>query len=181
VCALWLGALCCGRACAQDDAGAPPEHNADATSPAASAPDGAPAESPALEVVVTGTRIDEPLKQSAVATQVITRAQIEQSGARNLAELLRNSPALNVQESFRGTELWMRGLDPEYTLILIDGERVPGRIGGAFDLSRFGVERIERVEIQDRRGTSTCDVQRGRRDHQHGQHGQQQRRAVGLV
>ncbi|HEX6243993.1 MAG TPA: TonB-dependent receptor [Polyangiales bacterium] len=100
-----------------------------------------------VQVVVTGSRNDELQRNSAVATQVITRQQIEQSGARNAGELLANQPALQVQENFRGTELWLRGLDPEYTLILIDGERVPGRVGGAIDLSRFGVERIERVEI----------------------------------
>jgi outer membrane receptor for ferrienterochelin and colicins len=100
-----------------------------------------------IEVVVTASRSDEPRRQSATLTQVITREQIEQTGARNVAELLSNTPALQVQESFRGTELWLRGLNPEYTLILIDGERIPGRIGGAVDLSRFGIERVERVEI----------------------------------
>jgi outer membrane receptor for ferrienterochelin and colicins len=100
-----------------------------------------------VEVVVTASRSDEPRPQSATFTQLITREQIEQSGARNVAELLSNTPALQVQESFRGTELWLRGLDPEYTLILIDGERIPGRIGGAMDLSRFGVERVDRIEI----------------------------------
>ena len=107
----------------------------------------APAAPDAIEVVVTGARTDEPLRSSVTATQVITREQIEQTGARNAAELLQNMPALQVREGFRGTELWLRGLDPQYTLILIDGERIPGRLDGAIDLSRFGVERIERVEI----------------------------------
>lgn len=101
----------------------------------------------AIEVVVTSGRTDEPARNTVTATQVITRAQIEQSGARNLADLLQNQPALQVRESFRGTELWLRGLDPQYTLILIDGERIPGRVDGAIDLSRFGIERVERVEI----------------------------------
>ncbi|MCB1167459.1 MAG: TonB-dependent receptor, partial [Leptospiraceae bacterium] len=41
----------------------------------------------------------------------------------------------------------MQGLDPEYVLILIDGNRITGRIDGAIDLSRIKSEEIERIEI----------------------------------
>jgi outer membrane receptor for ferrienterochelin and colicins len=99
------------------------------------------------EVVVTGARMEEPADHAAVQTEVIRREEIEGSGARDAAELLEERAGLQVQRSFRGTELWLRGMDPEYTLVLVDGDRVPGRIGGAIDLSRYGVENIERVEI----------------------------------
>jgi outer membrane receptor for ferrienterochelin and colicins len=38
-------------------------------------------------------------------------------------------------------------LPADYTLILIDGVRQPGRVGGVIDLDRFSIEDIERVEI----------------------------------
>src|SRR3712207_7064294 len=38
-------------------------------------------------------------------------------------------------------------LDPEYVLILLDGDRVSGRLGGTVDLSRFSLLSIERVEV----------------------------------
>lgn len=98
-------------------------------------------------VVVTAARTEQSAEAATVATEVIGREEIEASGARDAAELLEERPGLQVSRSFRGTELWLRGLDPEHTLFLLDGERVPGRIGGAVDLSRYGVEGIERVEI----------------------------------
>lgn len=100
-----------------------------------------------IPVVVTGARLERAQDLSVVATEVIDRDEIEESGARNAAELLEERAGLQMQSSFRGTELWLRGLDPEYSLVLIDGDRPTGRSGGAIDLGRFGVESIERVEI----------------------------------
>ncbi|MFK7991380.1 MAG: TonB-dependent receptor plug domain-containing protein [Sandaracinaceae bacterium] len=99
------------------------------------------------EVVVSGARVEQLADRVAVSTEVIRRQEIEESGARDAAELLEERSGLQVQRSFRGTELWLRGMDPEYTLVLVDGDRVPGRVGGAIDLSRYGVENLERVEI----------------------------------
>lgn len=99
------------------------------------------------EMVVTATRIEEPAKESLVHVDVIRREEIERSGARNAAELLEERAGVNVTRSFSGSALWIRGLDPKYTLILVDGDRVPGQINGAIDLTRFTVENIERIEI----------------------------------
>lgn len=99
------------------------------------------------EVTVTGTRVPERRDRSVISTQVITKEDIQRSGATTVAQALEAQPSLQMSRTFRGTELWIRGLDPEYTLVLVDGERVPGRIGGAIDLSRFPVETIEKIEI----------------------------------
>ncbi len=98
-------------------------------------------------IVVTGSRRPEPLAETTVATEVIDRKKITESGAANLAELLASHPGLDVRPSFRGSEVRMQGLDPTYVLILVDGERAMGRIGGAIDLERFAVDDIERIEI----------------------------------
>jgi len=100
-----------------------------------------------IEIVVTGSRLPQASARSPVAVEVIRRTEIERSGARDAAELLEERAGLQLSRSFRGSELWLRGLDPEYSLILLDGERVPGRVDGAIDLGRFGVEGIERIEI----------------------------------
>ncbi|MET0386181.1 MAG: TonB-dependent receptor [Polyangiales bacterium] len=107
----------------------------------------AAADSEPVEMVVTGSRIEEPLDRAVNYTELIKRSDIVQSGARDAAELLEERAGLQVVRSFRGSELQLRGLDPLYALILIDGDRLPGQIGGATDLTRFGVENIERVEI----------------------------------
>lgn len=99
------------------------------------------------DVVVTGTRTEIALEDSTTHVEVITRAQIDASGTRDVSELLEERPGIFVQQTFRGTQITMDGLDPEYTLILVDGDRVPGRIGGAVDLGRFSLADIERIEI----------------------------------
>jgi outer membrane receptor for ferrienterochelin and colicins len=99
----------------------------------------------AIEVV--GSRTDVAEAEAAGNVEVIDRTRIERSGARDLGEILEEYPGIMVSRSFRGDEILMQGLDPEYVLVLVDGIRVPGRIGGAIDLGRFTVEDIESVEI----------------------------------
>ncbi len=101
-------------------------------------------------IVVTGARPAQAIGDSAVATQVIRRDAIEASGAENLAELLEEHPGLQVLRSFGGAGgagVTMQGLDPKYTLVLVDGQRATGRINGTLDLSRFPAEDIEQIEI----------------------------------
>lgn len=98
-------------------------------------------------IVVTGSRTEHPLAATTTATDVITRDQIEASGAENVADLLAHHPGLDVFRSFRGAAVRVQGLAPDYVLVLVDGERAIGRVGGAIDLERFAVEDIERIEI----------------------------------
>ncbi|RKH56985.1 TonB-dependent receptor plug domain-containing protein [Corallococcus llansteffanensis] len=104
-------------------------------------------EAPALQTVVTGSRSQERLRETPVATEVITRAEIVASGARDASELLATRPGLVVQQGFSGATLSMQGLAPEYVLVLVDGERVTGKVDGDVDLSRLSLEDIEQVEI----------------------------------
>ncbi len=99
------------------------------------------------DVVVTGTRTETSLNDSPARIDVISRAQIERSGARDVAELLEEMPGVVITRSFRGDAIQLGGLDPEYTLVLVDGDRVPGRLGGGIDLGRYTVENIERIEV----------------------------------
>ncbi|QSQ19930.1 TonB-dependent receptor [Pyxidicoccus parkwayensis] len=97
--------------------------------------------------VVTASRTAERLSETPVATEVITRAEILRTGARNAAELLSAHPGLEVVHSFSGATLQVQGLGSEYVLVLVDGERVAGRIAGGVDLSRLSLEDVEQVEI----------------------------------
>ena len=105
-------------------------------------------EDPRTIVVSTGTRTDRDAATAPVSTTVITREEIVSSGAESVAEVLEESASgIQTSSSFRGTALSMRGLEAEQILILVDGQRVTGRIGGAIDLERFTVENVERIEI----------------------------------
>lgn len=99
------------------------------------------------EVVVTGSRTVRPIAEAPVATEVITAEEIESTGAQNAADLLELHPGLNVVRSFNGAGLQLGGLSPDYTLILVDGQRIAGRVGGTVDLSRISTEDVERIEI----------------------------------
>ncbi|MBM9548158.1 TonB-dependent receptor [Leptospira sp. 201903074] len=98
-------------------------------------------------IVVTGSRGERRLKDSAVATEVISRKRIEQTGARNLGEVLDTQIGINVTPFFGGSQVQMLGLDSKYVLFLVDGQRVAGRLNNTIDLTRFKVQNIERVEI----------------------------------
>ena len=100
------------------------------------------------QVVVTGTRTAHALSNSPVEVQLITAAQIKDSGARDVAELLEREGGLTVTRvAGRGTSIEIQGLSSDQVLILVNGRRVVGRINGAIDLTRLKASNIERIEI----------------------------------
>ena len=97
-------------------------------------------------VVVTATRSARQADEVAVPVSVIGRQQIESQGAARVTDLLANQPGLSINTD-HGSGLQMRGLGPEYTLILVDGEPIVGRTAGTLDLDRLTTANVERVEI----------------------------------
>ena len=98
-------------------------------------------------VVVTGARREEVQSEAVVRTESLGREEIEASGAESLEEVLDGFPGIRIERSFAGAGVQIRGLDAQHTLILVDGQRMNGRVDGVFDLSRIPAERIERVEV----------------------------------
>lgn len=100
------------------------------------------------EVVVTGTGTEHYLKDAPVQTEVITAKALEQYQARSIDDLLGGlCPSLAFNESDMGGRMQMNGLDNDYILILVNGKRMNGDIGGQKDLNRINIADIERVEI----------------------------------
>jgi len=104
------------------------------------------------EVVVTATRVKEEPKTLPVSTSVITKEEIRATGAENVADLLRYVEGSYIQAyggPGRATSLRIRGLDPRWVMVMVDGMEVndPSAIGGAFDFSDLSVDDIERIEI----------------------------------
>lgn len=112
-------------------------------------PEPAPETARPRETVITATRTPQRSDEVTVPTEVITRRDIEVSGARDLAELLELHPGVEIARDVpvRTSGVRLLGLDPEYVLVLIDGERVPGRFGGTLDIERFSLRDVERIEI----------------------------------
>ncbi len=122
-----------------------------APSPAAQDPtvssDGSTVEDESREIVVTATRTAHEKNDAPISTDVLDRETIEDTGAENALEVLEEAAGIQVDRGVGGAGVRLQGLDPKYTLILVDGQRVSGRIDGTIDLSRFPAEDIERIEI----------------------------------
>lgn len=100
------------------------------------------------ETVVTGSRTERKLEDAPVQTHVINRREIERSGAQDLSELLDSIPGIQVETNSQfGTGVEIQGLSSRHVLILVDGERVTGRTGDRFDITRLRLENVAQVEI----------------------------------
>jgi len=99
------------------------------------------------DVVVTATRTAHEKNDAPISTDVFDRQMIQDTGAENALEVLEEAPGVQVDRGVGGSGIRLQGLDPKYTLILVDGQRVSGRVDGTIDLTRFPAEDIERIEV----------------------------------
>lgn len=107
------------------------------------------------QVTVTGTRTTHTLKEAPVLTQMVTRREIERIDATTIIDILETEvPGIEMGRHGYGQTMSVQGLEPQYTLILIDGERMAGETGGNVDYSRINASNIERIEIV--RGASSA-------------------------
>ena len=122
---------------------------------------------------VTGSRLARTSLQTPAQVIVISRQDLENTGAPTLEQALRQLPQnVNGTTEFGGPRLYgvpdssgrllgtsningsstinLRGLGESATLVLIDGKRVgdSGLLGGFTDISEFPLSIVERVEIQ---------------------------------
>ncbi len=98
------------------------------------------------EVVVTATRNERKLGNVAVPVSVISQKTIQRAGSLRLRDILQEQTGLFLTSGF-GAGVQMQGLNPDYTLILVDGEPLVGRTAGVLDLNRITVGNIRKIEI----------------------------------
>lgn len=98
------------------------------------------------ETVVTATRTAKQLSDVPVPTSIVSQKEISARNAIRLDDILSEQTGLSTT-SFLGTGVQLQGLDPDYTLILVDGEPVIGRRGGTLDLKRINVGNVKQIEI----------------------------------
>ncbi len=110
------------------------------------------------EVVVTATRTERKLANLAIPVQIINQKTIQQTGSLRFQDIIQEQTGIVVVNSNLGTSLngypspfgqgvQMLGLDPAYTLILLDGEPLIGRNAGILKLGRLATGNIRQVEI----------------------------------
>ncbi len=99
-------------------------------------------------IVVTAARREQRLADVVAATELITREDIERSGATDLASVMLARTGVELAGGVpAGAAAMLQGLGSQRVLVLLDGQPVAGRIGGAFDASRIPTSSIERIEI----------------------------------
>ena len=106
----------------------------------------------APDIVVTADRIEEPATKTGASITVISAAEIEKTGAKGVADVLRGVPGVDVHEAGgigTATSVAIRGSTPGETLVLIDGVRIgdPTATDGAVDFGNLAVTDIERIEV----------------------------------
>lgn len=86
-----------------------------------------------------------------VNATVLDRASIEQSGRRDLGELLQTAPGVVITQSGgpgQPSRVSIRGSSSNQVLILVDGVPLNSAISGSADLSRVALETVERVTVR---------------------------------
>jgi len=99
-------------------------------------------------VVVTAARRDERRSSALISTAVVSRRDILDAGATDVASVLVQQLGLQLGGgSPAGTQVIMQGLGEQRVLVLLDGQPITGRVGGVFDLSRLPTSIVERIEV----------------------------------
>jgi iron complex outermembrane recepter protein len=164
VCAVLLGLLMtiCGPAHAQTQPQTPP---ASAGPPAPNGQSSAPANAPERlsTVVVTGTSIQsaQAAAYESAPIAIITSEDIQRAGVANVEDYFQTQPnfVLSGQSSYSnttaqsglngtqigGTTLNLRGIGPQYTLVLVNGRRFQAEDPANLDL--IPLDAIDRIEV----------------------------------
>jgi vitamin B12 transporter len=104
------------------------------------------------EVVVTASRIEEPLRYSPDSVTIITGEEIQKKGKKTVIDVLKDIPGISiVQYGSPGgsSSIYTRGTNNAHTLIMIDGMRVgdPMSTDGKMSIADLSTDNIERIEI----------------------------------
>ncbi|MEX2281686.1 MAG: TonB-dependent receptor [Gemmatimonadota bacterium] len=102
---------------------------------------------PLDRLVVTAARREQLLKNVVVATQIVTRHELVESGAASVADALQRR-GLQLEPGLPGGQsVLIHGLGGPRLLVLLDGRPMIGNVGGTVDLSRIPADLIDRIEV----------------------------------
>lgn len=130
--------------------------NPPSPAPAAVARPAPPANQKRERISITGSRIKRTDQEGPAPVQVLDKSQMEASGFNTVGDVLRELPVSAFgavrEEAGRGgagvAGANLRGIGEEYTLVLIDGRRMPSDpVLEVVDISEIPIAMVERVEI----------------------------------
>ncbi len=105
------------------------------------------------EVVITGTKSAVPIEKSGKTIYKLTKQDIEENGARSVADILNEVPGVQMDGNFGplGTNIsyFVRGASSKRTLVLIDGVPFndPSGVDQTYDLRLLNLDQVESIEI----------------------------------
>ncbi|UCD70722.1 MAG: TonB-dependent receptor [Syntrophobacterales bacterium] len=101
-------------------------------------------------VIVTATRLEEPISQVPSSVTIITGEEMERQMAVTVEDAIRNAPGVYIRRAGTvgaSTSARIRGSDVTQTLVMIDGVEVNNSWSGFYDWANLTVDNVERVEI----------------------------------
>ena len=101
-------------------------------------------------VVVTATRIEQPIDQIGTTISVVEKDQIQGQQIHPLATVLEQVPGVVVLQSGSPgtiTDVSIRGASASQTLLLLDGVEINTGTTGAFDIANLTTDNLSRVEV----------------------------------
>ncbi|HYB90030.1 MAG TPA: TonB-dependent receptor [Candidatus Binataceae bacterium] len=119
-------------------------------SPSPSAQAQAPPEKKLKTVVVTATRIEQPISEIGTTVTVVEGDQIEAQKIDRVGDVLREVPGVQITQSGSTgavTEASIRGAPSAQTLVLVDGVEVNAGATGGFDLAKLTTGGLDRIEV----------------------------------
>ncbi|MBN1382782.1 MAG: TonB-dependent receptor [Deltaproteobacteria bacterium] len=122
------------------------------TAPAAVKAVVADPDEPIAQIIVTASRIEEPLKYSPDAVTVVTETEMKQKGQKTVIDVLEDTPGMVVSRNGAfgaPSSIYLRGTNNAHTFIMIDGVRVGDSMStdGKLSISDLSTDNIERIEI----------------------------------
>lgn len=101
-------------------------------------------------VVVTPTRTARSADETIAPVTVITRADIEATGASSLPDILRAAAGVELSTNGaygKATGIFVRGTETDHVLVLVDGVKLYSATLGRSSLELIPVDQIERIEV----------------------------------
>jgi vitamin B12 transporter len=101
-------------------------------------------------VVVTGTRVPEPLSQTLADISVIDRSAIARSGSTAVSDVLAGLPGIGITRNGgpgATTSVNIRGGEQRHTAVYLDGIRLDSQATGGVLWEQIPLEQIDRIEV----------------------------------
>ena len=101
-------------------------------------------------VVVTATKIPQPIGEIGTTITVVEDPQIEEQKIQLVQDVLRQVPGVQVTQTGSPgseTDVMIRGASASQTLVLIDGVEVNTGATGSFDFANLTTDNLDRIEV----------------------------------